>query len=768
MINGFHPKMSSLKTKAGAYVLAISVLLGAWALPGDAAIMGQDQAAQTVSTRFEGFLKALGSGKWLVGETSVLVDDRTTVSEKRGRAEPGAWVIVWGERDPYGSVRAALIQIDRPAGRSGPVIQFSGVLHKQAGAWWVIDDALVQVTPDIAQITGEPRIGALLWVVAENQDTSYRALAIEVLAQTSDTRPVEFEGPIETLGTSEWTVAGHRLVLGSDSVIIGEPAIGAVAEVRAAARSDGAWNVLLARIVDEPPPEELGALILGIAPDEGGGVERWTLLVFPPDPWVDPVTGFLDLDTTTFVDESRALARPGQWLQARGTRTGPGGFRADSIRIEQPTPVDLTAGLQLAGAPGSAWRQFRGQPVWLAAAPQAAAAAISAEGPARGLRLGNGVIIAAADARARDATSDDDSSPWSAPVAIAAHLKHAARPALAYTPDHVAHALWETHGQLFYASQPPNAAWSAPVRIAAGTSPVIAVDSAGRLQAVFSNQFLGGYEIYHTIYQGGKWTLPMNISNTAGASFAPALAAGPDGALHAAWMDNSPGYWTLYIGSKDGAFWTNYPIPNARGQAPALTCAADGNLLVAWQERVPTIDNPTGNYAIYFSELTDPDRWSMPVKVSDQPGKDALGPDLAFTEDGFAQLVWVEADQDVRYCFGRGFYWPPSNSIHRTPLAAHGPHITVAHGVLLYIAWDEGDMVRAVSSAPAPGQWPAPTTVAESDAGVLRDVALTPMPDGGVAVQWVQVSQANAASIYTSWQASEFRRRCWLPIALYD
>lgn len=634
MVVGSRPRSGKLTAIAGVIALVVAILLGARAGPGHAAAVTRTQASEALPTRFEGFLKAQGAGKWLVGETSVLIDDRTAVLEKRGRAEPGAWVIVWGTRDELGGVRGDLIQVDRPAGRSGPVIQFSGVLRKQMGAWWVIDDVLVQVLDDITQITGAPHIGDLLWVVAENQDTSYRGLAIEVLATAADARPVEFEGTIETLGQAEWRVDGYRLMFTSGSVVIGEPAIGASVEVRALPGADKTLTVLLARVLDQ----------------------------------------------------------------------------------------DATV----------------------------ARSAVSAA------------------SRAKSDSTAEDSSPWSAPVPIATNLNHAARPALAYTPDHVAHALWETNGQLFYTQQQPDAAWSAPVRVAAGMSPVLKVDGAGRLQALFSNRFLGRYNIYHISYVAGAWTLPVNVSNTSGASYEPTLVVDAEGDLYAAWMDNSPGYWTIYTGEWDGAFWTNYPVPNARGQAPVLALASDGNLLLAWQERVPTLDDPIGSYAIYLSELAETNRWSMPVNVSDQPEGDAQDPDLVVTDDGFAQIVWIENGQEVRYCFGRGFYWPPAATVVRAPIAAHGPRIAAENGIVLHIAWDEGVLVRAVSSPPAPGQWPKPIIVAGADAGALRDVTLTSMPGGGIAVEWVEASQPNQAGIYASWQTPRFSQHYWLPIALHS
>ena len=101
--------------------------------------------------------------------------------------------------------------------------------------------------------------------------------------------------------------------------------------------------------------------------------------------------------------------------------------------------------------------------------------------------------------------------------------------------------------QIYYARQPRGKPWGPARRIAYGMSPTLALDSEGRLHALFANQFLGNYEIYEIRLTDTVWSLPVNISHTSGLSAYPVLAAGADGALDAAWMDNSPGYWTIYV-----------------------------------------------------------------------------------------------------------------------------------------------------------------------------------------------------------------------------
>ena len=79
-------------------------------------------------------------------------------------------------------------------------------------------------------------------------------------------------------------------------------------------------------------------------------------------------------------------------------------------------------------------------------------------------------------------------------------------------------------------------------------------------------------------------------------------------------MDNSPGYWTIYVGQWNGTYWSNQPVANARGQGPTLGFAPDGALYLAWQDRVPTVGNPTGTFHIFLSERRN-GAWSLPFDV---------------------------------------------------------------------------------------------------------------------------------------------------------
>jgi hypothetical protein len=108
--------------------------------------------------------------------------------------------------------------------------------------------------------------------------------------------------------------------------------------------------------------------------------------------------GTLRVSDNTVVDESRAIARTGQWAEVRGADLGGDEYQADVIRLERPMPVSLVGELQSVPTSGGGWGQINGQPVWLGSVAPAGGAMAQADAGGSvaviGVRLGNGVIWA--------------------------------------------------------------------------------------------------------------------------------------------------------------------------------------------------------------------------------------------------------------------------------------------------------------------------------------------------------------------------------------
>jgi hypothetical protein len=291
-------------------------------------------------------------------------------------------------------------------------------------------------------------------------------------------------------------------------------------------------------------------------------------------------------------------------------------------------------------------------------------------------------------------------------------------------------------------------------------------DDSGDLHAVFANQFMERWEIYYVRRHKDRWSLPVNVSQTSGYSGYPVLVQAKDKVLHVAWMDNTPGYWTIYHGaldaSRDSSFWSSLPVPHARGQAPSIAASPSGSIFLAWQDRVPGDQSPSGTFDVFLTELTD-NVWTLPVNVSDSPDVESLGVSITATWDGVVHMTWVDQGRQVRYSYGRGWTWSVPQTVWTADTMAHGPSIVAEYGSILHVAWDQGNTIWAIRAPARPPSWPQPSLVA-SPAGVLQDLTLALMPGGGIAMGWVQASSPGDVSVYQSWRGTTSFRRAWLPL----
>jgi hypothetical protein len=372
------------------------------------------------------------------------------------------------------------------------------------------------------------------------------------------------------------------------------------------------------------------------------------------------------------------------------------------------------------------------------------------------------LIAVAVVARPAGSAADTQSLPWCAPVPIATGLVQASLPSLVYSQGGIAHAMWESSGGLYYAYQQPNGPWSAALRVASGLSPSMILDANGELNVLFANQFMGNYEIYHIRRKGSTWSLPVNVSHTSGRSGNPVLVMAPDGTLNATWMDNTPGYWTIYHGTWNGTFWSNKPVPNARGQVPSMAASPTGTIFLAWQDKVPTLENPAGEYDVLVSELTE-GQWSIPVNVSDSPGVESLGVSVAATSDGLAHVTWVDQNEVIQYRHGRDIYWAQSQVVWSASSPAHAPRITADSGDHLSIAWDQLETIWTTHTSNRPVAWPKPVLVA-APVGSIRGVTIAPRPVSGVTIGWTQAISPGGYGLYAAWQAISLQKRAWLPL----
>lgn len=345
---------------------------------------------------FEGYIKAQSPTKWLIGNTLVLVDGSTQFSFKDGPAEVGAWTKVWATSNAAGALHADLIVVLRRPGQLGLSVQFAGELHKQAGDLWVVGDMLIRIASDTHLPVIPPTLHCLLWVEGVVEGDLVRARTVEVIASEPVEVPTEFEGTIAGIQGDKWRVDETSVTVPPRVIQNGPAAVGQHVEIRAVRQSDGTLIASLARMVKEPEEAKVTAIVASIVEDKSG-TQIWDLIVFSDELWANPEPVTMYVDGNTLLDESRAVAKPDQWVDITALPLSGGQYRAQVVRVEQPVPVTVSGKIDRAPKKltESGWWEIDGRPVW---APKAGIAVGNldrdSEASVEGVLLGNGVVWA--------------------------------------------------------------------------------------------------------------------------------------------------------------------------------------------------------------------------------------------------------------------------------------------------------------------------------------------------------------------------------------
>jgi hypothetical protein len=351
-------------------------------------------------------------------------------------------------------------------------------------------------------------------------------------------------------------------------------------------------------------------------------------------------------------------------------------------------------------------------------------------------------------------------NPWSASEPITVAPANSREPALAFRGEEL-HLLW-TKDKVIYQSIRTETGWGPPVRVATGEQPALAATPDGRLHCLYANQFVGNYEIYHTIWDGARWSLPEPVSRTSGASNQPALAVASDGTLHAAWTDTTPGYATIYHGQRGPVFWSSEPIPSGRGSAPSIAVNPKGDVFIAWQDRLST----TRKYEI-FASVRQGKTWRVPDIVSDTPNVHSLQPRLTTNVQGGCHLVWLEEAGGiyrVQHADWRGGGWSVPTDVSAGEADCRLARIAAVRQGSLETIWAE---VQALKHRMRPPDydttWGKTETAPGSYAG-LCDLAMAISRTGWVHVISCRVEANGMRQLYYTQREPLFKHTLLLPV----
>ncbi|NOZ06589.1 MAG: DNRLRE domain-containing protein [Chloroflexi bacterium] len=160
----------------------------------------------------------------------------------------------------------------------------------------------------------------------------------------------------------------------------------------------------------------------------------------------------------------------------------------------------------------------------------------------------------------------------------------------------------------------------------------LAVDSAGVLHAVWTDQSAGAYDVFYANSSNGgqTWSTAKDIANSSLPAYSPNIAVGPDDALHVIWNDRRDGgaVRLYYSRSTDGgSTWTsprNISGANTRDVAGhSLSVDTKKRVHVAWHLGDPNTDT-TPTVVYYARSTNNGSTWTTPRQLNTGSGHAAF------------------------------------------------------------------------------------------------------------------------------------------------
>jgi hypothetical protein len=262
----------------------------------------------------------------------------------------------------------------------------------------------------------------------------------------------------------------------------------------------------------------------------------------------------------------------------------------------------------------------------------------------------------------------------------------------------------------FVRSTDAGKSWTKPIDISstpgASSDPAIALGPDDAIHVVWSDTTKGEKNrdiFYMCSRDGGKvWSPAVDLSNTPGAADEPTVAVGDDGDVHVAWSDTTSGETKpdIHYSRCTKEIWT--PVVDVtrstrKSSHPTLTCNK-GKVLLAWAD-----NSKKPNAAdIWLDSAAKGGEFANPINISNSPGM-AAEPILAASEGELA-IVWSDTtagtkDQSIfaRASLDNGTDFSAVLNVSHTKAFNRHPDVAITKG-RMYAIWEEGDITNEESS----------------------------------------------------------------------
>lgn len=176
--------------------------------------------------------------------------------------------------------------------------------------------------------------------------------------------------------------------------------------------------------------------------------------------------------------------------------------------------------------------------------------------------------------------------------------------------------------------------------------PAVAADSSGNVHVVWADQEGGGSILYRRRSAAtGAWGAVESVNAGGSAVGSPATAVGAAGALHVLWVDAREGSQAIYARARAaGGGWSAESRVGPSGknaQEPAIAAGADGSLVAVWHDtRISLL-----NREVFFQKRPPGDAWdttgALDFRVSNGTGH-STRPSLLVDRLGDTFVLWKD------------------------------------------------------------------------------------------------------------------------------
>lgn len=270
--------------------------------------------------------------------------------------------------------------------------------------------------------------------------------------------------------------------------------------------------------------------------------------------------------------------------------------------------------------------------------------------------------------------------------------------------------------------------WSAPVNVSESANdsraPALVVTQSGQIHIVWEED----NELLHSYGEGNSW--PRRSPAATGEQ--PALALGHHGALHLVFINEIQGIYNLYYTKWDGASWLSPPTKisntNAFPDSPDLAVASDGRLHLLWAE----------NGQIYHGTRDEGEPWSY-----SSIGEGTV-PVISAGSQGMVYAAWQIEDEtgdyDVTFTRLEGEAWSPPENVSSSPgTDSTAPRLAVPTYGTPHLVWQEVfSATPQVQYAQGP-EWTPIITLSHSATGAYAP-AFAIDPWGERCVAWEDIA----------------------------